>query len=136
MNRKNVMAHLKALLFLLFLEPLVSSGRIGRIKLLALNLLALWPLCLSTVLYNEAAPLWVQYTLSALAVAGFVFWWIAILATFIRRLHDVGRSGIWVLLVAVLWPLLIVWPGQNRSNRYGPPPSPFALTPSLARGQA
>ncbi|MGE8499918.1 MAG: DUF805 domain-containing protein [Pseudomonas sp.] len=130
------MTHLKALLFLLFLEPLVSSGRIGRIKLLGLFLLALWPLILARVLHDEAAAQWFQNAVGVLAVAGLVFLWVALLATFIRRLHDVGRSGLWVLLVAVLWPLLMVWPGQNRANHYGPPPSPFALRPLPAQGQA
>ncbi|MGE8358695.1 DUF805 domain-containing protein [Pseudomonas sp.] len=130
------MTHLKALLFLLFLEPLVSSGRIGRIKFLMLLALALGPLLLGTLLSYVATAPWSQFATGALVIAGLAFWWIAILASAIRRLHDVGRSGLWVILLGVLWPLLLVWPGQNRANRYGPPPAPFALTPSPAQGRA
>lgn len=47
-------------------------------------------------------------------------------AVAVRRLHDVGRSGWWllVILVPVLGVIaLIVWwasPGEDRTNAYGP----------------
>ena len=42
----------------------------------------------------------------------------------VRRLHDTGRSGWWLLLGLFLYPALIFLfclPGQNEANRYGPP---------------
>lgn len=47
----------------------------------------------------------------------------------IRRLHDTGRSGWWVLLNLVCcigWIFLIVWwcqPSQEQNNKYGPVPN-------------
>ena len=48
----------------------------------------------------------------------------------IRRLHDVGRSGWWLLLALIPLVgdiLLLVWlalPGEPGPNRWGPPPAP------------
>jgi uncharacterized membrane protein YhaH (DUF805 family) len=50
------------------------------------------------------------------------------LAVTARRLHDIGRSGWWMLLWLVPlvgWIVLIVWycqPGQPGTNQYGPNP--------------
>lgn len=49
------------------------------------------------------------------------------LAVSVRRLHDIGRTGWWVLiyLVPVLGFLLLAWwfaqPGEPEANRFGPP---------------
>jgi uncharacterized membrane protein YhaH (DUF805 family) len=51
------------------------------------------------------------------------------IAVAIRRLHDIGRTGWWVLLSFVPivgWIILIYWacqPGDPGPNAYGPPPS-------------
>jgi uncharacterized membrane protein YhaH (DUF805 family) len=50
------------------------------------------------------------------------------LAVTVRRLHDVGRSGFWVLLVVI--PVigglillgLMLLDSQSESNKWGPPP--------------
>ena len=47
------------------------------------------------------------------------------IAIFVRRLHDIGRSGWWYLLVFTIIGilLLIFWaaqPGQRAQNKYGP----------------
>jgi len=55
------------------------------------------------------------------------------LAVAVRRLHDVGRSGWWYLIVFV--PLigllvLLYWfvqPGSDGANEYGPPPQVTAV---------
>ncbi len=50
------------------------------------------------------------------------------LAAGVRRLHDIGRSGLWVLLILVPilgWVLLIIWWCRNTGraeNQYGPNP--------------
>jgi uncharacterized membrane protein YhaH (DUF805 family) len=57
------------------------------------------------------------------------------LAVGVRRLHDIGKSGWWLLigLIPIVgWILLIVWaatPGQSGSNQYGPDPK---LAPAVA----
>jgi uncharacterized membrane protein YhaH (DUF805 family) len=103
------------------LEPMISSGRIGRIKYLLLHVWSAWPLFLVMALSNKNSPLWMQYVLSVLVVFGLIYWWIATLTAGVRRLHDLGRSGYWVLLINLIWPLLLIWPGQRQANRYGPP---------------
>ncbi|WP_418058484.1 DUF805 domain-containing protein [Pimelobacter simplex] len=50
-------------------------------------------------------------------------------AVAVRRLHDVGRSGWWLLLILVpvlgLIALILWWasPGDNETNAYGTPPT-------------
>lgn len=66
-----------------------------------------WALCFSTILLVSA------YCLFALAV---------------KRIHDLGYSGWWILLGVVTtlygigFILLCFWPGQRNDNAYGPPP--------------
>jgi uncharacterized membrane protein YhaH (DUF805 family) len=58
-----------------------------------------------------------------------VILWLATLAVAVRRLHDTGRSGWWVLLWficcigAII--LIVFWAQQSQSsdNQYGPPPA-------------
>ena len=51
------------------------------------------------------------------------------LAVWVRRLHDVGRSGwstLWVFLPVIGWIMLFVWSvraGDPGDNRYGPAPA-------------
>src|SRR5262247_2917848 len=53
------------------------------------------------------------------------------LSAFVRRLHDIGRSGWWVLLglipiVGII--VLLYWacqPTVPQQNQYGPPPGPM-----------
>jgi uncharacterized membrane protein YhaH (DUF805 family) len=51
------------------------------------------------------------------------------LALAVRRLHDIGRTGWWVLLGVIPiigWIILIVWacqPTLPQPNKYGPPPA-------------
>ncbi|MFG1479950.1 DUF805 domain-containing protein [Xanthobacter sp. V4C-4] len=53
------------------------------------------------------------------------------LAVTVRRLHDVGRSGWWVLIMmlpAIGFLLLLFWwvqPSEPRDNAYGPAPYPL-----------
>ncbi len=60
------------------------------------------------------------------------------LAVSVRRLHDVGRSGWWVLLALVPligWIVLVIWAatkGDAAANRFGPPPQPTAGSPAVA----
>lgn len=60
------------------------------------------------------------------------------LAVSVRRLHDIGRSGWWLLLSVIPligWIVLIVWTatrGDATENRFGPPPLPAAGSPAMA----
>lgn len=57
------------------------------------------------------------------------------LAVSVRRLHDIGRSGLWLLmgLVPVFgWLVLVIWfcqPGVSEENAFGPPLRPAFLLP-------
>ncbi len=44
----------------------------------------------------------------------------------IRRLHDLDASGWWTLtiLIPFVTLILLAWPGQRETNRFGPPPPP------------
>ena len=56
------------------------------------------------------------------------------LAVSVRRLHDVGRSGLWLLihLVPIVGALVLLYffamPGDPERNRHGPPPLPGIAT--------
>ena len=65
------------------------------------------------------------------AAASLLHLWLAlvILTLFVRRLHDIGRSGLWLLLVLLLLPFFVVsWiclgsmAGEAHENRWGPDP--------------
>jgi len=61
-----------------------------------------------------------------LLLAFFVGFLLVNLSVSVRRLHDVGRSGFWLLLVlvpyigifVVTW--MLAWPGQKQDNKHGP----------------
>ncbi|MFN3275602.1 MAG: DUF805 domain-containing protein [Paracoccus sp. (in: a-proteobacteria)] len=61
------------------------------------------------------------------------------LAVTVRRLHDIGRSGWWVLIMLIPligWIILIVWhctDGERSTNRFGPDPK-AADTIAIAQG--
>lgn len=65
-----------------------------------------------------------------LVICGIIFL-VTILPTFgvyVRRLHDVGRSGWWLLLILTIIgiiPLIIWWcmPSKPQTNEYGPVPN-------------
>lgn len=63
------------------------------------------------------------------------------LAVGARRLHDIGKTGWWMLisLIPVIgWLVLIYWaiqPGDAGPNEYGEPTGKPAATPDFAPGQ-
>lgn len=101
----------------IFTEPLMSNGRIGRLYYCTMALLSLWPLGLGALLILTAA---IPETLTnILLMLGLVYWTVAQYCLAIRRLHDMGLSGWWSLLLWAAWPVLLLIPGQRRENRYG-----------------
>ncbi|MCG8473604.1 MAG: DUF805 domain-containing protein [Desulfobacterales bacterium] len=60
------------------------------------------------------------------------------LAVFVRRLHDIGRSGWWLLiaLVPLLGALVLLYwtfkDGEYRTNEYGPNPKTAAMEAQTA----
>lgn len=85
------------------------------------------------------ANLIVSLVLNALAAGADLFGVLAILyglavlvpsiAVGVRRLHDIGKPGVWILigLIPIVGAIiLIVWaaqPGEPGPNAYGPPPA-------------
>jgi len=105
----------------LFSELLSFRGRIGRLKFLAIELLIFWPLLLTAII---ADAIELPEPLEFLAYTFSVLYWIAgTLGAAARRLHDLGRNGGFCVLINLLWPLLLLIPGQKQDNRYGPPPA-------------
>ncbi|AMO23453.1 DUF805 domain-containing protein [Ramlibacter solisilvae] len=80
----------------------------------------------------------VSWTLQSLASLVFL---IPSLAVGARRLHDIGKSGWWMLLglIPVIgWLVLIyfaIQPGQPGANEYGQPPADVPPLPQSAPGQ-
>lgn len=100
------------------------------------------PVTLSYRMMGPVAAISMSFATGWFASA--LFWIVLLPALFaaVRRLHDTGRSGAWLLLLLlpiVGWFVLLVW-WTNRSdpgeNAYGPPPSasgaPAGWLPALA----
>ena len=56
----------------------------------------------------------------------------------VRRLHDLNRSGFWMLTIlipavnALLLLVLVIWPGKEKSNNFGAPAPRYGLLTWLA----
>lgn len=139
---------------------LMLDGRIGRLRYLAYS----WPMMVLSGLAILAAvipktPGMVksrEMLLIPLAVL-FVLWFWTMLRLMALRLHDVNRSAKWVLALlllpgvgsvmggpqmvpicsSVFWIvslLLIVWPGSEGYNDYGPPAGPNTTLVKVGAG--
>ena len=101
-----------------------AQGRIGRLRYLAygtgMGIVSYIALAVLTLVAMVTAPLMVPVV--SWVIFGASIWFSAL--TGIKRCHDVGISGWWVLamfipLVGLIWTF---WPGNEDANRYGPPP--------------
>jgi uncharacterized membrane protein YhaH (DUF805 family) len=106
------------------------SGRASRSEYWYFGLFMFLVLCVAAVLDAAAKPL------------GSILWLLVLLVSFlpglavnVRRLHDIGRSGWWVLLslVPIVGALVLLifhcLPGTPGDNQYGP--LPHRLEPAL-----
>ena len=119
------------------LKPFSVEGRIGRLRYLA------WTMALTLVILGVVLVLAIPAVaiISADSTAGLIIGGLVAFILFIavavasiqfsvQRLHDIGWSGwLWLLnlvpFVGSFFPLVImVAPGTNIANRYGPPPPP------------
>ena len=119
------------------LKPFSVEGRIGRLRYLA------WTMVLTLVMLGvgSALAIFAVALISADSTSGLIVGGLVALILFIgivvvsiqisvQRLHDIGWSGwLWLLnfvpFVGSLFPFVImVIPGSNIANRYGPPPPP------------
>ncbi|MGB4074002.1 DUF805 domain-containing protein [Pseudomonas sp.] len=114
-----------ALLFLA-IAPLISSGRIARLHYLALTLLSFSPflvlMSFSLLPDNGVRTL----LINTFVVISLLYLTIAQFSLAIRRLHDMGFSGYWVVPVLMLsfcWIVLLLWPGKAATNKYGRTPT-------------
>ena len=105
------------------------EGRIGRLQYLALSTLLPFAIVvagflLAAVAASIAGDL--GLILIPLYVVGYILVVWMSLAAGVRRLHDLGHSGWWLLLFLVplvslvLALLLYLWPGEEGANDYGP----------------
>jgi len=115
------------------LNPYSAEGRIGRVRYLAWSMAAL--LSIGIPLYLVTSLLaWISASLVYLSVLLFLAAGIALLVCAFRftiqRLHDLGFSAWFVLLIfvpvlgAIVYILLHILPGKAERNIYGPPPPP------------
>lgn len=105
------------------------SGRIGRVRYL--GWLMAMTLCFIPIMLIGTGIAAMSSTLAMLAL-GIVSIAAVVIGIFIgvQRLHDIGWSG-WLLLVhlipvvgSVFALLMLIIPGTQGVNRYGPPPPP------------
>ena len=129
---------------------LFIDGRIGRLRYLAYS----WPMMvlsglgiLAAVVPKTPAMMKSREMLLIPVAVLFVLWFLTMLRLMALRLHDVNRSAKWVLALlflpalgsvlggpqmapicsSVFWIvslLLIIWPGSEGYNDYGPPAGP------------
>ncbi|WP_260962108.1 DUF805 domain-containing protein [Pseudomonas citri] len=121
------------------LKPFSFDGRIGRLRYLAWTMvltLAMLPVlglgfwfAMGSMMAsnNSTAALVVGGLFAVIILLGFAF---VSIQFSVQRLHDLGWSGwLWLVnlvpVVGSVFPfVLIVAPGNNGANRYGPPPPP------------
>jgi len=114
---------------------LMMQGRIGRAQFLSANLLPfiLWILALLAaltplkhVLGRALAAPGMVTVLFGLILFLFLFW--VFIASQICRLHDIGQTGLWVLLNMIpgvnllMFLFLLFSKGEDSANRFGMPP--------------
>lgn len=92
----------------------------------ALLICAMW-VCISQIIaFRESEELLAIWTLLFLA-SGLAFTW-GLIALGVKRLHDIGISGWFIVLMfitglyLIAWVGLSAWPGEAEENIYGPPP--------------
>lgn len=77
-----------------------------------------------------------SFELSGLSTVLFLFVWAALmptLAVIVRRLHDLGRTGWWVLLGflpvigGLVLLIMLLFDGQSSTNQYGPNPKSMTV---------
>jgi uncharacterized membrane protein YhaH (DUF805 family) len=139
---------------------LFIDGRIGRLRYLAYS----WPMMvlsglgiLAAVLPKTPAMMKSREMLLIPVAVLFVLWFLTMLRLMALRLHDVNRSAKWVLASlflpalgsvlggpqmvpicsSVFWIvslLLIIWPGSEGYNDYGPPAGPNTTLVKVGAG--
>lgn len=103
--------------FALFLYIAMTVSQVAISIVFALVLALYQPTNVEYIIVPMVLCIW------ALLIAFFI----PVLATGTRRLHDKGRSGKWWFIILVPWVgaiLLTVWmamPGEETENKYGPP---------------
>lgn len=107
------------------------SDRLGRVRYLAYCLLGMLACCLILVVIYLLALLLPDALGRLVATGSFIIVKnvmvpMIVFIMSIRRLHDMGFNGWWSLCVLIPYAtlLLLVFPGQRESNRFGPPPPP------------
>lgn len=123
-----------------------TSGRIGRLRFLAYWLPIMVPFIAAAMIAAVILPTQKMLGIAMAASVGVVMIWTSI-RLLVLRLHDINRSGKWVLASFLLpaiagalqmpglaiaaaglfWLMtlaLLVWPGTPDDNEYGPPCGP------------
>jgi uncharacterized membrane protein YhaH (DUF805 family) len=118
---------------------LSAEGRIGRLRYLAWGIPAVLAFLVAVIVFLLSAASG-HVVMMLLGIAAFVAGLVVILRLSLLRLHDLGRSGWWVMLYFVpvinllLHLALIAVPGDRIQNEYGPVPE--ANTPLVYVGAA
>jgi len=101
------------------------QGRLNRVSYLSVQLTGLAMLFISSYLKNSNPDI-TGISLLLITIILFIF----IISLTIKRLHDIGLSGWYILLLLIpifnliMTLLLPIIPGQNKTNKYGTRPKP------------
>jgi len=111
------------------LKPFTTEGRIGRVRYLGWSM-ALFLVAIPIFLLVAGAFAISQTLGMLLAAVVFIAYAIVGVMMGVQRLHDIGWSG-WLMLLNIVpvvgsvFPLLMMLiPGNDGANRFGPPPPP------------
>ena len=122
---RNKNHRLKLAKIIIFERLFSSSGRCNRVEywltlLIQLNIMSVFIYSL-LMLFQDSIN-----KPTVLLVIIFLFWYISIICSSIRRLHDIGSSGWIYLIVHIFFPIgnliLGLLKGEQEENKYGPPP--------------
>ena len=117
-----------------FLLSLISfNGRIGR-RRFAFNIAVTWLPLIALALLGDSGvrpPSWVGAIIVTLGIPVLIFFMVGTVASYTRRCHDLGWSGMRIFfnLIPFVGPItnifIIFSSGQKKANEWGEPPTRF-----------
>ena len=113
---------------------LSSKGRLGRLRYFSysfgISIAGMVVFGLIAALLSMLPSSVQSFAMGALMIPGYLVLTVVLVMLGIQRLHDIGKSGWYYLLMIIpilgvaasLW--MMFWPGSKVANAYGPPPPP------------
>jgi uncharacterized membrane protein YhaH (DUF805 family) len=120
-NEKSILTRIAHFIFI----PLSFRGRINRSQFFKYNILMLTPYLSFWLTPENISNDYLLLTFNIIFYLSAFYCAVGMIALCVRRIHDLGHGGLWVLSVLIinpLWLVLLIWPGQLTSNQYGRKP--------------